>query len=212
MVDQLLQIEIGPDVALGGHRHRYVLQMIGQGEQLRAIAPGNKAGEGLAELMRREAPWLSAVPAHVVEGRELADAVIDVHVGDANHLAVLRVTRQEKFVAARGHAQRFAHALQHFSCSDNRVRGQPTFEPPTLFGGLEQAPDHVSLADSGRAELAILDRTSADREDLARPHTDKAGDHNEAGIGKVLEAAIEIILGSNAPPGRHWESRASLPQ
>ena len=75
MIDQLLQIEIGTDVALGGHRHRDVLQMIGQGEQLRTVAPGNKAGEGLAKLMSREEPWPSLVLAHVVVGREPANAV-----------------------------------------------------------------------------------------------------------------------------------------
>ncbi len=103
-----MEIEVSADVAPGGHRHRDGLEMIGEGEQLRTIAPGDEAGEGLAELMRREAPRLSAVSAHVVEGRELTDAVIDVHVGDAHHLAVLRVARQEEFVAARGYAQRLA--------------------------------------------------------------------------------------------------------
>ena len=99
--------------------------------------------------------------------------------------------------------------LQHFNCCDYRVWRKPAFEPSTLFGGLEQAPDEVGLADSGRAELAILDRAGADRQDLARPHADKARDYNETGIRQVLEAAIKVVLGSYAPPGRHW--RIGLP-
>src|SRR5216684_4412092 len=84
VVAELLHIEIGSDVALGGHRHRDVLQMIGQGKQLRTVAPGNEACERLAELMRRERPCPSLVMAHAVVGGKLANAPVDMHDCDAD--------------------------------------------------------------------------------------------------------------------------------
>jgi hypothetical protein len=100
VIDELMQIEIRAHVALGGHRHRDVLEMIGESEELRAIAPGHEAREGLAELMGREAPGTSRVPTHAIQVCELANPAIDVHVGDAHYLAVLRVAGEEELLAA----------------------------------------------------------------------------------------------------------------
>ncbi len=143
VVDKLAEIEIGAYVTFGGHRHRDVLEMIGKGEQLRTIAPGDEAREGLAELMRRETPRASRVPTHAVEVCELANPAIDVHVGDAHHLAVLSVAGEEELVAARCGAQRFTHPLQDLDRGNHWRRRQPAFEPTALFGSLEQTRGEV---------------------------------------------------------------------
>ena len=186
VVDELLEIEVGADVALGGHRHRGVLQMIGQGEQLRTIASGNEAREGLAELMGRERPCPSLVMAHAVVSRELANPRVDVHVADGDHLAVLGVARQEEFVAARSGAQRFADAFQHLHRGDHGRRREPAFEASADLGGLEQARDEIGLFGSGRAKRRILDCAGPDRKDLARAHANESGDDDEAGVDEIL--------------------------
>src|SRR5215469_9003907 len=54
MIDQLFEVEVVADIALGGHGDGGMLKVIGECHELRAIAAGDKAGEGLAELVRSE--------------------------------------------------------------------------------------------------------------------------------------------------------------
>jgi hypothetical protein len=51
------------------------------------------------------------VLAHAIVCGELANAPVDMHVRDADHLALLGVARQEEFVAARSDSERFTDAV-----------------------------------------------------------------------------------------------------
>lgn len=63
-VYQLMQLEVGANIAAGRHGQRDVLEVVCEREKVRAVAARHKAGEGLAELVRAEAPQPALVVRH----------------------------------------------------------------------------------------------------------------------------------------------------
>ena len=135
-----------------------MLEVLGQAQKLGTVAPGNKPGKGLAELVRAEPPGFPIMIGDADMPRKVIDAPGDMHVRHRHDLAILRVLHQEQIVAARGFAQRRAQLLEQLHRAHDRCRGNPAL--PTaieIVDSLEQPGHDICLINAGSADRVMLD-------------------------------------------------------
>lgn len=80
VVDEAMQVEVVADVAPRGHGNGSMLEVLGQAQKLGTVAPGNKPGKGLAELVRAEPPGFPIMIGDADMPRKVIDAPGDMHV------------------------------------------------------------------------------------------------------------------------------------